>query len=37
MNWVLVIGLLMNVIALPIVAQRVVFLNRLITSGQPAL
>ncbi len=36
MNWVLVIGLLMNVIALPIVAQRVVFLNRLITSGQPA-
>ena len=36
MNWVLVIGLLMNVIALPIVARRVVFLNRLITSGQPA-
>jgi Fe-S oxidoreductase len=35
-NWVLVIGLLMNVIALPIVARRVVFLNRLITSGQPA-
>jgi Fe-S oxidoreductase len=26
----------MNVIALPIVARRVVFLNRLITSGQPA-
>ena len=36
MNWVLVIGLLMNVIALPIVARRVVFLNRLITAGQPA-
>ncbi len=36
MNWVLVIGLLMNLIALPIVAWRVVFLNRLITSGQPA-
>ena len=36
MNWVLVIGLLMNVIALPIVARRIVFLNRLITSGQPA-
>src|SRR6187551_3165802 len=26
----------MNLIALPIVAMRVVFLNRLITSGQPA-
>ena len=36
MNWVLVIGLLMNAIALPIVARRVVFLYRLITSGQPA-
>ena len=36
MNWVLVIGLLMNLVALPIVAWRVVFLNRLITSGQPA-
>ena len=36
MNWVLVIGLLMNVIALPIVARRVVFLYRLITAGQPA-
>ena len=36
MNWVLVIGLLMNVVALPIVGRRVVFLYRLITSGQPA-
>ena len=36
MNWVLVIGLLMNVVALPIVARRVVFLYRLITAGQPA-
>ncbi len=36
MNMVLVIGLLMNVIALPIVGRRVVFLYRLITSGQPA-
>ncbi len=36
MNWVLVLGLLMNVIALPIVARRVVFLFRLITAGQPA-
>ena len=36
MNWVLVIGLLMNAIALPIVGRRVVFLYRLITAGQPA-
>ena len=36
MNMVLVIGLLMNVVALPIVGRRVVFLYRLITSGQPA-
>ena len=36
MNWVLVIGLLMNVIALPIVGRRVLFLYRLITAGQPA-
>ena len=36
MNLVLVIGLLMNVVALPIVGRRVVFLYRLITSGQPA-
>ncbi len=36
MTWVLVLGLLLNVIALPIVARRVVFLYRLITSGQPA-
>ena len=36
MNWVLVIGLLMNAVALPIVGRRVVFLYRLITAGQPA-
>ncbi len=36
MSWVLIIGLLMNVIALPIVARRVRFLYRLISSGQPA-
>ncbi len=36
MNWVLVIGLLMTAIALPIAGRRVVFLSRLITSGQPA-
>ncbi len=36
MNWVLVIGLLMNAVALPIVGRRVLFLYRLITAGQPA-
>ena len=36
MLWVLIVGLLMNVIALPIAARRVLFLDRLITSGQPA-
>ena len=35
MNWVLIVGLLMNAIALPIAARRVVWLYRLITSGQP--
>ena len=34
--WVLVVGLLMNLIALPIAGKRIGFLYRLITSGQPA-
>src|SRR3954453_1228352 len=33
---VLILGLLLNVIALPIAGRRVWFLERLITSGQPA-
>jgi Fe-S oxidoreductase len=33
---VLVLGLLLNLIALPIAGRRVWFLDRLITSGQPA-
>jgi Fe-S oxidoreductase len=36
MTVVLVLGLLMNAIALPIAGKRVLFLERLITSGQPA-
>ncbi|MCW2800671.1 MAG: 4Fe-4S dicluster protein, partial [Aeromicrobium sp.] len=36
MTVVLVLGLLMNAIALPIAGKRVLFLYRLITSGQPA-
>ena len=36
MTWVLILGLLMNVVALPLAAKRVGFLARLITSGQPA-
>ena len=36
MTAVLAIGLLFNLIALPIAAHRVWFLERLITSGQPA-
>ncbi|HEX3222559.1 MAG TPA: heterodisulfide reductase-related iron-sulfur binding cluster [Nocardioides sp.] len=36
MTAVLILGLLLNAIALPIAARRVVFLYRLITSGQPA-
>ena len=35
MDWVLILGLLLNVVALPIAARRVVWLFRLITSGQP--
>ena len=34
--WVLVVGLLMLVVALPVAGRRVFFLFRLITSGQPA-
>ncbi len=36
MRWVLVLGLLLNVIALPIAGRRILFLYRLISSGQPA-
>ncbi|MGH3361301.1 MAG: (Fe-S)-binding protein, partial [Nocardioides sp.] len=36
MSWVLILGLVINAIALPIAARRVLFLYRLITSGQPA-
>jgi Fe-S oxidoreductase len=36
MTVVLVLGLVMNAIALPIAGKRVLFLERLITSGQPA-
>jgi Fe-S oxidoreductase len=32
----LILGLLLNAIALPLAARRVLFLDRLITSGQPA-
>ncbi len=35
MDWVLIVGLLINAIALPIAARRGVWLYRLITSGQP--
>ncbi len=34
--WVLIAGLAMLVVALPVAGRRVVFLYRLITSGQPA-
>lgn len=36
MTLVLVLGLVMNAVALPLAARRVIFLERLITSGQPA-
>ncbi|HET7432255.1 MAG TPA: heterodisulfide reductase-related iron-sulfur binding cluster [Nocardioides sp.] len=36
MTAVLILGLLLNAIALPIAARRVLFLKRLIGSGQPA-
>ncbi|HNQ07149.1 MAG TPA: (Fe-S)-binding protein [Tetrasphaera sp.] len=36
MRVVLVLGLLLNLIALPIAIRRVIFLTRLITHGQPA-
>ncbi len=35
MNWVLIVGLLLNLALLPIAARRVLWLYRLITSGQP--
>jgi Fe-S oxidoreductase len=35
-TWVLILGLIINLIALPLAAKRVAFLARLITSGQPA-
>jgi Fe-S oxidoreductase len=34
--WVLIVGLLMLVVALPVAGRRVFFLFRLVTSGQPA-
>jgi Fe-S oxidoreductase len=34
--WVLIVGLVMLVVALPLAGRRVFFLYRLITSGQPA-
>ena len=34
--WVLVVGLVMLAVALPVAGRRVLFLFRLITSGQPA-
>jgi len=34
--WVLIVGLLMLVVALPVAGRRVLFLYRLIASGQPA-
>ena len=36
MLWVLILGLLMNLIVLPLAALRVLFLYRAITLGQPA-
>ncbi|WP_243059550.1 heterodisulfide reductase-related iron-sulfur binding cluster [Nocardioides sp. SR21] len=36
MSAVLIVGILINVIALPIVARRVAYLYRVITAGQPA-
>ncbi len=36
MTLVLIVGLVLNAIALPLAAQRIVFLTRLIRSGQPA-
>ncbi len=35
MNWVLIVGLIINAIALPIAARRVMWLIGLIRSGQP--
>ncbi len=35
MNWVLILGLMLNLALLPVAALRVAWLYRLITSGQP--
>src|SRR4051794_20983181 len=35
-SWVLIVGLVLLVVALPLAGRRVWFLYRLITSGQPA-
>ena len=36
MTLTLIVGLVLNAIALPLAGRRVLFLERLITSGQPA-
>ena len=36
MSWVLIAGIVLNLVALPIAGRRVGFLYRLITHGQPA-
>ena len=36
MSAVLIVGIVINAIALPIVARRVAYLYRVITAGQPA-
>ncbi len=36
MTWVLILGVIINLIALPLAAKRAGFLTRLITAGQPA-
>jgi len=35
-TWVLIVGLLMNLVALPLAGLRILFLYRVISSGQPA-
>jgi Fe-S oxidoreductase len=35
-SWVLIVGLLINAVALPLAARRVWFLYRVVSSGQPA-
>ena len=36
MTWVLILGVIMNLVALPLAAKRAGFLAGLITGGQPA-